>query len=291
MAKTKNQRLVLSGSLEPLLKLLPLLSSIQNIELVGIIADSDKDLPAAQKQIFISFDALTSKDLKALQADWLFNFDFPHRFSLELLDFFRAGAMNAHPGLLPKYAGAFPYQWALRNDEAEAGATLHWMTDGTDGGAIALEQTFPITDDDTGLSVYQQTIETSVQLVQNALNLISMGEKLPIMPQDKFKRRYFYPEDSKSCEIDWSISARKIFNFVRAGNFAPHSSPSYVAQTHLFQKTFQIRNCSLGERALGQAGMVSSLKNGTHIVCGDGFTVILGTDTPTPPLKVGDILG
>lgn len=287
----KTMRIILAGNGQPLYKIIPALNELSHIEFVALISDSKDSLSIGQKKLFVPWEGVTEEKIKALDPDWLFQFNSNYRFTPEILQLFSCGAMNAHPGLLPEYAGYFPYQWALRNGEKATGSTLYWMTGEGDAGAIALQERIPITDQDTGLSLYSKVSNGAVRITLHALNLISLGEKLPIVPQDKFKRRIYSKHDAGASEIDWSLSALKVFNFIRAGNFVPFSSPNYVAKTHFWQEPFQVYGSRLGGRALGQAGMVSSLKDGIHIVCGDGFTVILSPHTPAPPLKIGDILG
>ncbi len=44
--------------------------------------------------------------------------------------------INVHPSLLPRYRGANPIFWQLRNGETETGVTLHQVTSEIDGGNI-----------------------------------------------------------------------------------------------------------------------------------------------------------
>ncbi|MEM9055730.1 MAG: phosphoribosylglycinamide formyltransferase, partial [Pseudomonadota bacterium] len=48
-----------------------------------------------------------------------------------------AGRMvNIHPSLLPKYPGLDTHHRAIDAGDAEAGCTVHWVTEGVDEGAI-----------------------------------------------------------------------------------------------------------------------------------------------------------
>lgn len=283
------KKLILAGSSETLSEIIPKLSQYPNLELTNVLSDTSDFLSADLKKLFFPLSEYNA--LKNLEADWLFHLGTETVFSPDFLDSFHAGAVNAHPGLLPHYAGMFPYQWAIRNDETETGATLHWITEGLDTGPIALQESFKIQEEDTGYSVYQKSRTACLNLIFKGLKAINRNEKLPILPQDKFKRKYYSLSDSLPSEVDWSSSSRRVFNFIRAGNFGSSPSPSYTAKSHFKLSPFSILHATLGERALGVPGMVSSLKDGIHVVCGDGFTVILSKDTETPPLKVGDILG
>lgn len=58
--------------------------------------------------------------------------------------FNRAGitAVNIHPSLLPRYAGANPWRSMMTANETKGGVTLHHMTDRIDGGEIILQKSF-----------------------------------------------------------------------------------------------------------------------------------------------------
>ena len=48
----------------------------------------------------------------------------------------RIGVLNVHPGWLPSQRGAMAYFWPLRNGESHSGATVHWIDEGIDTGAV-----------------------------------------------------------------------------------------------------------------------------------------------------------
>ena len=48
----------------------------------------------------------------------------------------RIGVLNVHPGWLPSQRGAMAYFWPLRNGESHSGATVHWIDEGIDTGAL-----------------------------------------------------------------------------------------------------------------------------------------------------------
>ncbi len=52
--------------------------------------------------------------------------------------------LNLHNAPLPRYRGVSPINWALKNDEAEHGVTIHEITAGIDEGPIVAQVKFPI---------------------------------------------------------------------------------------------------------------------------------------------------
>jgi formyltetrahydrofolate-dependent phosphoribosylglycinamide formyltransferase len=66
-----------------------------------------------------------------------------------------AGKMlNIHPSLLPKYPGLHTHARALAAGDAEAGCTVHWVTEGVDEGPVLGQARVPILpgDDEDALS-------------------------------------------------------------------------------------------------------------------------------------------
>ena len=72
-------------------------------------------------------------------------------FKRELLS--RLKIINLHPSLLPKYRGASPEMWSLKNKEKYIGITLHWVNEGIDTGNILYQDKFEI-DYDMSLIVF-----------------------------------------------------------------------------------------------------------------------------------------
>mgnify|MGYP002176449077 FL=1 len=70
-----------------------------------------------------------------------------------LVEPFVGRLLNIHPSLLPKYPGMHTHQRALDAGDAEAGATVHFVTQELDGGPPVLQCRVPILNDDTAESL------------------------------------------------------------------------------------------------------------------------------------------
>ena len=84
------------------------------------------------------------EQIRALQPDFLFSLYYREMFKRELLEIPKHGALNMHGSLLPKYRGRVPVNWAIIKGETETGATLHYMTEKPDNGAMLAQQAVPI---------------------------------------------------------------------------------------------------------------------------------------------------
>jgi formyltetrahydrofolate-dependent phosphoribosylglycinamide formyltransferase len=84
---------------------------------------------------------------------------------------FAGRIINLHPSLLPKYKGLNAVQQALESGDDETGATVHFVTEELDSGAIIKQQEVPILPGDTVESLQraiQQAEHTLLPLVINA---------------------------------------------------------------------------------------------------------------------------
>lgn len=84
-----------------------------------------------------------------LQVDSVFVFTFPWKVPRSLLNLPAKGFVNFHFGLLPKYKGADPIFWQIKNNEEEGGLTVHFMNDEIDEGPAIMQEKIPFS---TGLN-------------------------------------------------------------------------------------------------------------------------------------------
>ena len=82
-----------------------------------------------------------------------------------------AGRMlNIHPSLLPKYPGLDTHARALAAGDAEAGCTVHLVTEGVDEGPILGQARVPVLPDDTPLSLAER-----VRVAEHGLYPAALG--------------------------------------------------------------------------------------------------------------------
>jgi methionyl-tRNA formyltransferase len=105
------------------------------------------------------------------------------------------GAINLHGALLPDYRGVLPSFWVLANGETHTGATVHYMSERVDQGAVLLQERVPIRDDDTVHTLVRRTkVEVGGRLLVRAIGLIEQGAPAA-RPMDPAAGRAFgYPD-------------------------------------------------------------------------------------------------
>ena len=81
-----------------------------------------------------------------------------------------AGRMlNIHPSLLPKYPGLDTHARALAAGDAEAGCTVHVVTEGVDDGPVLGQAVVPVQSDDTPASLAQRVLAAEHTLYPRVL--------------------------------------------------------------------------------------------------------------------------
>lgn len=174
------------------------------------------------------------EQIKALQPDFFFSFYYREMLKAPLLALPKAGALNMHGSLLPKYRGRVPVNWAIIKGETETGATLHYMTEKPDNGDIVAQQAVPILPDDTALQVFQKVTVAAEMALNQVLPELLAG-RAPRVKQDLTKGAYFGGRRAEDGIVDWQQSAQDIHNLVRA--VAP---PYPGATTRLMNKPMRI---------------------------------------------------
>jgi phosphoribosylglycinamide formyltransferase-1/phosphoribosylamine--glycine ligase/phosphoribosylglycinamide formyltransferase/phosphoribosylformylglycinamidine cyclo-ligase len=81
-----------------------------------------------------------------------------------------AGRMlNIHPSLLPRYPGLDTHARAIAADDAEAGCSVHLVSEGVDEGRVLAQSTVPILAGDSPASLAQRVLVAEHELYPRAL--------------------------------------------------------------------------------------------------------------------------
>lgn len=78
--------------------------------------------------------------------------------------------VNIHPSLLPLYPGLDTHARAIAAGDAEAGCTVHMVTEGVDEGPVLAQARVPILDGDTPESLAQRVLTAEHALYPKALD-------------------------------------------------------------------------------------------------------------------------
>jgi methionyl-tRNA formyltransferase len=177
--------------------------------------------------------------IERLQPDFIFSFYYRRMLGARLLAAPRRGALNMHGSLLPKYRGRAPVNWAVIMGESETGASLHYMTEKPDAGAVVAQQRVPILPDDTAREVFDKVTVAAELALERVLPELVAGRAAGVA-QNLAAGSYYGARRPEDGRIDWRKGAREIHNLVRGvappypGAFATaRGVPLRILRTHL----------------------------------------------------------
>ncbi len=141
------------------------------------------------------------------------------------------GTFNVHAALLPQYRGAAPINWAVMNGETVTGVTTFFLDHDIDTGRIIMQRSFDIPDDADAEYVYDGLMHLGAQLCLETLEAVVAADGKPAtMAQEVVENLKSAPKIFKeTCEIDWTKSARKVYDFVRGLSPVPGAWTTFVA--------------------------------------------------------------
>jgi phosphoribosylglycinamide formyltransferase-1 len=88
---------------------------------------------------------------------------------------FRGRLINIHPSLLPLYPGLNTHQRALEAGDAEAGCSVHFVTEQLDGGPTILQARVPIEAGDTAASLAARVLVQEHRIFPLVANWFGQG--------------------------------------------------------------------------------------------------------------------
>lgn len=118
--------------------------------------------------------------------DLLLTFAYGQILSTEVLALGKYTPLNIHASLLPKYRGAAPIQYALRNGDETTGVTLMAMVKEMDAGDIYAQESLPIDPEDDYTTLSRKLAELALRMAVEKLPLFFEG-RLGHVPQDSSK--------------------------------------------------------------------------------------------------------
>ncbi|MEZ7514072.1 methionyl-tRNA formyltransferase [Flavobacterium frigidarium] len=203
-----------------------------NYEVVAVITAVDKPAGRGQKLKFSAVkEYAVANNLKLLQPTNLKDETFIEELralnaNLHIVVAFRMlpkvvwdmpklGTFNLHASLLPNYRGAAPINWAIINGEIKTGVTTFFIDDKIDTGAIILSDETEIDPLETAGELHDRLQALGCETVNRTLQLIEKSEASPEIQQETAETKTAYKLNKENCKIDWTKSAKEIFNLIR----------------------------------------------------------------------------
>jgi methionyl-tRNA formyltransferase len=138
----------------------------------------------------------------------------------EVLDIPRAGCLNVHASILPRWRGAAPIQAAILAGDKVTGISLMQMTAGLDCGPVFTAVEVPIGADETAGELHDRLARAGADLLVRQLAQIVGGQSIA-EPQDDSQATYAAKIRNADAELDWGAGAAELERAVRAFNPVP----------------------------------------------------------------------
>ena len=211
--------------------------------------------------------------LKSLSPDLIVVVSYGKLLPENVLEFPKYGCINVHGSLLPKYRGAAPIQRAIINGESMTGITTMYMEKGLDTGDMLQKTEVEISDNDNFETLHDKLALCGAQTLLSTIKSLKAGTLSPSKQNDN-EATYAAKIEKNDCLIDFSKTAREIFNLVRG------LSPLPLAFTHTPDgKILKVVSCECATSDDTQVnaapGTVISLDGGICVACEGGSVKIL----------------
>ena len=131
------------------------------------------------------------------------------------LDLPKYGFINIHPSLLPRYRGPSPIKTAILDGETLTGVSIMKVDEEMDHGPVISSIKYPISSDKYHEEIQKDLWELGAKLLIETLPNYISGETKPV-PQDDSQATSTKKFTRQDGRINWSSSAEKIFNQIRA---------------------------------------------------------------------------
>jgi len=207
--------------------------------------------------------------LNELDPDLLVTFAYGQIISTKVLAYSKLPPLNFHASLLPKYRGAAPIQYALKDGEKITGITLMEMVKAMDAGRIFAQDTIEIEDKDNYSSMCNKMQGLALKMAEKYLPLY-LENKLPGVPQDESKVT-FCPSIKKDEEhLDVNLNPVDFTNLVRSLADVPGG---FVNFDDSILKIYETEPFDLTTEA--EVGTVIKAKKKTIVLQVNGGTVLI----------------
>lgn len=140
------------------------------------------------------------------------------------------GTFNVHAALLPQYRGAAPINWAVINGERQTGVTTFFLDHDIDTGRIIMKMPFDIPDEADVEYVYNGLMRLGAKLCLATLERIVAADGHPeTVAQADVELKHAPKIFKETCEIDWTKTAKQVYDFVRGLSPVPGAWTTLVA--------------------------------------------------------------
>lgn len=187
----------------------------------------------------------------------------------DFLNFPKAGVINIHPSILPRWRGAAPIHHALFSGDKETGVAIMKLDEGLDTGPVYILEKTEITENEDYGMLHDRLSKIGAELLTRNLKDIISG-KLPAQNQKVDGSTYAEKWDKEDQIIDWQEPAETTLRRIRT------CSPQLGSKMTFNELTIKVFQAHLSPEFSGKAGeVVCSDQEKLVISCGDGQSIAI----------------
>lgn len=203
-----------------------------------------------------------------LEADLIVTAAYGQIVGEKVLNHPRYKAINIHGSLLPKYRGGAPIQRALINGDEKTGITIMYMAKKMDAGDILAKEELPILDSDNQDTLFVKLSLLAVTMIPKVLKDLESGT-LQGVPQNETEVTFAYNLTKEDEKIDFTQSARQVFNQIRGLSSNPGGY--FIIDNQLIK----VYNSVVSSRHhQGDSGVILAIdKQSFDISCGENTSI------------------
>ena len=132
----------------------------------------------------------------------------------EIIEFPRAGCINVHPSLLPRFRGAAPINWTLIRGDQRTGVTILRMDEGVDSGDMLLQEDTSVGPEENAGDLHYRLAAMGARMLPGVIEAILAGTARAV-PQDASRATPAPKLSKEDGLIAWDAGVREIVNLVR----------------------------------------------------------------------------
>ncbi|RKY10155.1 MAG: methionyl-tRNA formyltransferase [Planctomycetota bacterium] len=194
---------------------------------------------------------------------------FGQKISQDVVALHRAGAINVHASLLPKYRGAAPINWAIINGETQTGISIITLADKMDAGEILSQAKIPIGPDDTAETLHDKLALIAPKVLLETIEAIETG-KAVYTSQDESQVTFAHKLTKSDGFIDFSAPAEEIRNRIRGLWPWPGAQTIFVSAKAGKTCRVTIAKARVIGAATGSKDRIGLLDENLNVICGAG---------------------
>ena len=153
-------------------------------------------------------------ELKSLSPDVIIVIAYGKILPKAVLDIPKYGCLNVHGSLLPKYRGAAPIQYAIKEGEAESGVTIMLLDEGMDTGKMLKKAVIPLDAKETTGTLFDKLASLGASTLMTVVDDLDNYERNAVA-QDESQATYTAKITKEEAALDWTADAVVLERLIR----------------------------------------------------------------------------